>query len=358
MTSSFLEEKIMQETQKVNPCRSPYIVIIDRENMDKSIIYDKQNKKAYEFGNKETQVLKTMNGRKTYAQIEQELLAFTSQELQALGEIFKRMGLLKGYEKKEKVHLLKMKFALWNPSDGMKKCGGLVGVLYYIVMVLAFPLFILGIALNNMGEVYRFITENVRVSYVFYSLIFTFISVSVHELAHAAAAKKNGGAVAEIGIMFYYFFPCAYTTICGTNNIKKISKRVMITLAGMISNIFIMGVTLILFSFVQSDTLKNLFVCNLIANFLPVMSNFNIFFKFDLYYALTLILNKPYLREEAVGYMKGLIKKSEKEKGVLNGSVFAYGILMVTNLYAVPLVLLSYILDISNLIMKIESFIQ
>ena len=347
----------MQEEKKANPCRSPYILIIEREKTDKSVVYDKRNKKAYEFGSKESQVLKAMNGQKTYAQIAEETLVFTPENLLLLEKIFKKMGLLKGYDRKEKIHLLKMKLALWNPSDGIKKCRSLFVFSYYMVMLLAFPLFLLGILFNNMDEVYRYITANIKVSYVFYSLIFTVFSVSIHELAHAVAAKKNGGVVAEIGIMFYYFFPCAYTTICGTNDIKKVSKRVMITLAGIISNIFIMGVTLILFSTAQSDILKNLLVCNLIANFLPVMSNFNIFFKFDLYYALTLILDRPYLREEAVKYLKGFIKRSE-EKERVNRSTLAYGVLMVTNLYAIPLVLLSYVSDISSLILKVESFIR
>lgn len=62
---------------------------------------------------------------------------------------------------------------------------------------------------------------NLRITDVIVIYIGFIACLMIHELSHTIAARHYGVNVPEIGIMLYFFIPCAYTNISGINLLKS-----------------------------------------------------------------------------------------------------------------------------------------
>ena len=143
--------------------------------------------------------------------------------------------------------------------------------------------------------------------YIFYVVVMDIIlvvSISIHELFHAIAAKRNGAFCAEIGYKFELFLPCAYTTLCGIKEIKSKIKASQVFYSGIGANGIIAAVSLLL---MNSNLLKNslfvflIFGCNLCL----ILVNSILIIKSDVYYIFCVLSGKMNLKEETKEMIKG-----------------------------------------------------
>lgn len=116
----------------------------------------------------------------------------------------------------------------------------------------------------------------------------------IHELAHALGARRFGGDVNQVGIMFLVFVPMPYVDASDINRFRSHSVRSLVTLAGIFAEFAIAAVALLLWA--QTDPglwrailFNIIFICTVST----VFFNGNPLLKFDAYYALADITQTP-----------------------------------------------------------------
>lgn len=122
----------------------------------------------------------------------------------------------------------------------------------------------------------------------------------LHELAHAFAARRFGAACRELGVMLLVFTPCLYCNVSDAWLIPNKWKRIAISAAGMLMELFIASIAFFLWWFSTPGSLNTLclhllFVCSVGTIFF----NGNPCLRFDGYFILADWLEIPNLREQA-----------------------------------------------------------
>ena len=144
------------------------------------------------------------------------------------------------------------------------------------------------------------------------------ISISLHELSHGLAGKMNNAVVPEIGLMLYFFIPCAYTTICGMSSVKDKKGKIIVVCAGVLLNLLLSGVAMILMAvFRSNETAIVILILALLANIIPIIANGIIFLKWDSYYLVSILLEEPQLYEKSGVYVDNILKGVPQEKNLM-----------------------------------------
>ncbi len=129
-------------------------------------------------------------------------------------------------------------------------------------------------------------------------------SISVHEAGHALAIRHFGRRVRRFGVAMYYLFPCFYVDstdmVLGTR-----AQRIVVSLAGPFAGLTVASACALVAAG-QPDTLTgslmfkaaSLFVFQFIFNLLPIL-------ELDGYHVLTDALDAPFLRQRALGFVRG-----------------------------------------------------
>ena len=145
---------------------------------------------------------------------------------------------------------------------------------------------VLGIARTDLSKLYVNLVNciSIKTGVAFY--IVSFIFLAIHELSHALVAKSRGAEIVEIGLMIYVFIPFVYVTIASTRKLKNGSKM-LIAISGILSNMFFVGILLVLLEHRASPILL---FC-LVSNFSQIVINANLFLEVDSYWFLESYLN-------------------------------------------------------------------
>lgn len=132
-------------------------------------------------------------------------------------------------------------------------------------------------------------------------IVFAVLSVlllkSLHELAHGLVATRYGCRVRTVGVAFMFFAPLLYTDTSEAWRLRDRKKRLLISAAGILSDLSIACWALLLWNFVPDGALRNvLFVWAGTSWVLTLLVNANPFMRFDGYYILSDYLDQPNLQ--------------------------------------------------------------
>lgn len=278
-------------------------------------IFNKDTGKTYLIGEKESGVLKLLDGNHSIYDIEEKCPYYTKEEIEKLIEEFAKIGLFKKINSNK--NILKIKKRIVNPNSFINSKSICTKILYKLIMCGCPIMFLIGVLGNiwfmrtstdSMGIVTEIMNEYLHFRVIDILLLYIYFGVCLffHEFAHAVTARYYGVNVPEIGVMLYYFLPCAYTNISGINLLENKNQRLVILVSGNLVNVGLIGFMYIIMPFVSLHTAAYLLGL-IILNFGTIFMNGMIFLKFDGYYIMEVLVDEIQLKEKSIIYFRQLI---------------------------------------------------
>ena len=129
------------------------------------------------------------------------------------------------------------------------------------------------------------------------------LSISVHEAGHALAIRHYGRHVRKFGVAMYYLFPCFYVDSTDMSLASR-RQRIVVSLAGPFAGLSV-AAACALVAAGEGETLvgsiafkaASLFVFQFVFNLLPIL-------ELDGYHVLVDLLDAPFLRQRAIGFIR------------------------------------------------------
>ncbi|PIR39538.1 MAG: hypothetical protein COV35_03235 [Alphaproteobacteria bacterium CG11_big_fil_rev_8_21_14_0_20_39_49] len=132
----------------------------------------------------------------------------------------------------------------------------------------------------------------------------------VHEFAHATVSKHYGCKVSSMGVAILVFWPVLFTDTTHTWSLNNRKKRILISSAGVISEIYVAAICSILWLLLPDGTIRSIaFVLSGTAWIASLFINANPFMRFDGYFVLSDIVKIPNLHQAAGHYLNQYIDK-------------------------------------------------
>ena len=123
---------------------------------------------------------------------------------------------------------------------------------------------------------------------------------AVHEAGHAIAATRVGAKSKEAGIGFMFFVPSPYVDLTSLWSVSNRWLRIMVSAAGMLFEITFASLAIICACITDNPTLQ--YLCFSIASlgtFTTIAFNGNPLMRYDGYYILTDLIDRPNLWQDA-----------------------------------------------------------
>lgn len=186
--------------------------------------------------------------------------------------------------------------------------------------------------------------------------------VTLHELGHAFTLKHYGGIVPEVGLMFMFFMPAAYTNTTDSYSLIKRSQRVLVVGAGLLVQLIIAALALGLWNLTGAGTwLHTTSYLLMMSAMFTIALNLNPLSKFDGYYLSVAITGINNLRSRAFNlyahWLRGLpIHERSRDRWILAAyaplslgySLLVFGFLLIHTadwlLTHIPAIALSFLL--------------
>jgi putative peptide zinc metalloprotease protein len=127
----------------------------------------------------------------------------------------------------------------------------------------------------------------------------------MHELGHAAAARRFGARPAEIGIGLYLVFLVLFCNVTSTWRLPR-AQRIAVNLGGVYFQLLATALLVPVALYVRSDVLDLLIATNLLA----IAGNLNPFFRFDGYWVYADLFRLPNLREQSRALMLNVVARA------------------------------------------------
>ena len=141
------------------------------------------------------------------------------------------------------------------------------------------------------------------------ALIFPVVK-TLHELGHAAAVKKWGGEVHELGIMFLMLIPTPYVDASAATAFRSKRQRMVVGAAGMLVELLLAAVAMQIWLSVQPGAVRAAaFNAMLIAGVSTLFINGNPLLRYDAYYMLMDWLEMPNLASRSNQYIGYLVQR-------------------------------------------------
>jgi putative peptide zinc metalloprotease protein len=132
----------------------------------------------------------------------------------------------------------------------------------------------------------------------------------VHELAHGAVLKVNGGVAHEMGIMFLVLAPIPYVDASAASAIRSKWTRAFVGIAGMWAELALAAAAMYLWLLLEPGAVRSVMhSVILIAGISTVIFNANPLLRFDGYYVLCDLLEMPNLGGRSNAYWLELIRR-------------------------------------------------
>lgn len=210
-------------------------------------------------------------------------------------------------------------FPAFNPDPFLTKFYSYTKFIYTpwftVLTLIAFGL-AAGITLTHWSEIGRDTTE-------FYNFhdkswmdilalyIILFGVVVVHEFAHAYTSKHFGGRVTAMGFALVYLTPAFYTDTTEAEVTTTRAQRLVVTVAGVWSELMICAVATFIWWGTAPDTFlhNSAYFMMMLTGIVSVLLNWNPLMKLDGYYLLTDITGIPNIKEDSTAYVSAWVKK-------------------------------------------------
>ncbi len=132
----------------------------------------------------------------------------------------------------------------------------------------------------------------------------------VHELGHALACRYHGAECHRMGVMLLVFTPCLYCDVSDAWTLGERRKRIAITAAGMLVELFLAAVCTVLWWLSQPGIVNSiLFNVMLVCSLGTVLLNGNPLLRYDGYYLLSDLLRFPNLWQQSAQRLRQLVWK-------------------------------------------------
>jgi len=203
---------------------------------------------------------------------------------------------------------LALRFPLINPNEFLERTKGVVRPLFTVyglalwvaTISVAIVLFLLNVDEVTGSLSDKYITQqNVAIVLLSYPMI-----KGLHELGHAYATKVWGGNVHEIGVMLLVFIPVPYVDASASGAFPERYKRLVVTSAGIIVELFLASVAMILWVILDEGMLRAIaFNVMLVGGVSTLLFNGNPLLRFDGYFILVDLLEMPNLGKRSNQYL-------------------------------------------------------
>lgn len=291
-----------------NPKLSSSIIFkIDEHSI---LARDTKTMNTFSVGNKEFELLKSMNGEQSIHQLKTNFSSMIDgKQFEKFLLLAHSNGLLEGNNSfKKKNNIFQMKKKIIDDFNFIKKGNFskwltrviMMGPLVAIIFIFLFLREDLSLIVSN-----TLMTNYFRLDTIPFYLLSVFILGFFHECAHAITIINAGGSVFEMGFILNHFHPAFYVDITGISRIRDKNKRLIVWVAGICAQSLILGLSLCLTYLPQSYFYQSYFF--LVFNAVNMgMILFNILFliKLDGYYVLCELLEISDLKERSLLYLK------------------------------------------------------
>jgi putative peptide zinc metalloprotease protein len=140
-------------------------------------------------------------------------------------------------------------------------------------------------------------------------LVFPLIKAA-HEFGHAAATKRGGGEVHDMGIVMLIFIPVPYVEASAATAFKSKYERALVAAAGMIVEVFIAAIAFYFWLLAEPGLVRAiLFNVMLVAGVSTLVFNGNPLLRYDAYYILADMLEIPNLANRSTRYWSYLAER-------------------------------------------------
>jgi len=206
---------------------------------------------------------------------------------------------------------MSLKLPLLDPDDFLTRlmprvrwCFGMRGLLVWLALVLP----ALGLAAQNWSELTLNLSDRVLSSsnLLVMAMVFPVVKI-LHELGHAFAVKRWGGAVHEMGLMFLVFAPVPYADASSSSSFVSKYQRAVVAAAGMLVELAIAALALYVWLLSEPGVVRAVaFNVMLIAGVSTLIVNGNPLLRYDAYFILADLIEIPNLAQRGPKYLTDL----------------------------------------------------
>lgn len=257
---------------------------IEEEGTQKFYILSFSNEQHIKVSEKAKKIMDLFNGMNTLEKIEEELriqnIKVEKEELRKfVSDILYGKALIEGTEYKGSNKNKMLWFKL--PLIDSTKLSFLFNILKYLfnkkIMILSVVIFILNLIVSTIislnSGIFLKSTSSIKI------IVIVYISLILHELGHATAAKKCGIDAGKIGIGLYFISPVMFVDITNAWRVDH-KKRVLIDIGG----VYFQAITTIFLSMLALITSNKIYyLCNVSISVM-ILYNMMPFLKLDGYW--------------------------------------------------------------------------
>lgn len=140
-------------------------------------------------------------------------------------------------------------------------------------------------------------------------LVFPVIK-ALHEWGHAAAVKRGGGEVHDVGIVLLVLLPVPYVEASASTVFRSKYQRAVVAASGMAVELFIAALAFYLWLLVEPSLVRAvLFNIMVVAGVSTLLFNGNPLLRYDAYYILSDLIEMPNLAQRATRYWGYVIER-------------------------------------------------
>ena len=140
-------------------------------------------------------------------------------------------------------------------------------------------------------------------------LVFPLIK-ALHEFGHAAAVKRGGGEVHDVGVVMLVMIPIPYVEASASTVFKSSFQRAVVAASGILVEMFIAALAFYLWMLIEPSMLRSvLFNVMLVAGVSTLIFNGNPLLRYDAYYMLSDLVQMPNLGARSMKYLGYLVER-------------------------------------------------
>lgn len=209
---------------------------------------------------------------------------------------------------------MSLKLPLFNPDRLLERllplvrwCFGPLGAALWLAVVL--PALVL--AAQHWPELTRNLSDRVLSSSNLLVMLAVYPVIKLlHELGHGFAAKRWGGAVRELGLMFLIFAPVPYVEASSSAAFPSKYRRALVAAAGMMVELLLAALALYVWLLAEPGVLRAVaFNVMVIGGVSTLVVNGNPLLRYDGYYILADLIEMPNLAQRGQAWWAWLLDR-------------------------------------------------
>jgi len=259
-----------------------------------------------------------------------------------VGELFERgVRQERSMRRRSWLNPMAIRLHLWDPDAFLNRVrplvdllwsrwGGLLWLLVVLPALVLLPLHWTELTGNFSDRVLA--TGNLLMLWLVFPLI-----KAAHEFGHAAAVKRGGGEVHDVGIVMLVLIPVPYVEASASGVFRSRFQRAVVGASGMAAELFIAAIAFYLWLLIEPSLARALlFNVMVVAGVSTLVFNGNPLLRYDAYYILSDLVELPNLAQRASRYWGHVLERhafgvkdsSSPEQGArVKAWLLAYGVL-------------------------------